>query len=122
MIIFLHIKFLPLANLSKALRTQQTNFCQLLFDFSRTYDSTSQYRMYEILALQNVPAKYIRLLKTFIHGAKGRVPSEEFSVANGLKQRKTLSPSLFDRVLEYVARHFQEEVVSLDQKRGKYRF
>lgn len=72
------------------------------------------------IILSVIPPMYIRLLKIWILGSFGRlqlgtVLSEEFRTENGLKEGHTLSPLLFNLILENIILQVQEQDIELEK-------
>ena len=85
---------------------------QLFIDFKKTYDSVRREVLYKILIEFGIPKKPVRLIKmcpieTYSRVRLGKNLSEMFPIRNGLKQRYTLSPLLFNFALEYAIKKVQ---------------
>ena len=80
--------------------------------------------MYYILIKFGIPRKLVRLIKTCLDGAQiklriGNYLLSSFPIENGLKQGDTISPLLFNFVLEYAIGKEQETGLGLDMN-GTY--
>jgi hypothetical protein len=76
-------------------------------DFKKAYDSVRREALYNIFIEFVIPKKLVRLIKmclteTYSRVWVGKNLSKMFPITNGLKQGDTLSPLLFNFVLEYV--------------------
>ena len=79
---------------------------QLFIDFKKVYDSVRREVLNNILIEFGIPVTPIRLIKMCLTEMYRRVQvgrnlSEKFSIRNGLKQGDSLSPLLFNLLLEY---------------------
>jgi len=84
----------------------------LFIDFKKAYDSVRREVLYKILIEFGIPRKLVRLIKmslieTYSRVRVGKNVSNRFPIRNGLKQRDTLSPMLFNFALEYAIRRVQ---------------
>jgi hypothetical protein len=91
---------------------------QVFIYIKKTYNSVWREVLYNILMEFWVPMKLFRLIKmclnkTYSQVSTGKHLSDSFPTKNGLKQRDTLSPLLFNLVLESAIRKVQENRVEL---------
>lgn len=94
----------------------------LFVDFKKAYDSTNRESIYKILEHFHIPQKLMELIKTTLNKTMvkvkvGNVLSREVQVNTGLRQGDTLSPIIFNLVLEKVIRMMNitpDEGVKLD--------
>jgi hypothetical protein len=87
---------------------------QLFGDFKKAYDSVRTEVLYNIQIEFGIPRKLVGLIKMYLNETCstvgiGKLQSEKFPIQNGLKKGDTLSPLLFNFVLEYVIRWVQEK-------------
>jgi hypothetical protein len=85
---------------------------QLFVDFKKAHDLVGRAVLYNILTEFGIHLKLVRLIKMHLNETYSRVQvgkhlSDRFSIKNGLKQGDTLSPLLFNFVLEYAIRRVQ---------------
>lgn len=81
----------------------------IFVDFSKAYDSIIRKQMWSILEEFGIPHKIISMAKVCVDGSRARVKaegglSEAFEVITGVKQGDSLSPCLFNLVLEKAVR------------------
>jgi sorting nexin-29 len=86
---------------------------QLFIDYKKAYDSVRREVLYKILIEFRIPRKLVRLIQiclneTYTTVRIGKCQSDNFPIHNGLKQGDSLSPLLFNFVLEYAIRRVQE--------------
>jgi hypothetical protein len=85
---------------------------QLFIDFKKAYDSVRREALYNILIELGIPKKLVRLIKmclteTYSRVRVGKNLSEMFTIRNDLKPGDSLSPLLFNFVLDYATRRVQ---------------
>ena len=85
---------------------------QLFIDFKKAYDSVRREVLYNILVGFGIPMKLVRLIKMCLNETCSRVRigknlSDMLPIRNGLKQRDSLSPFLFNFALEYTITRVQ---------------
>lgn len=90
-------------------RELQSSLNLLFVDFKMAFDSIVREKMWWILALYDVPAKLIDIIKQLYCDANLRIVHRgkvgpEFQVNSGVKQGCILSPLLFNIVLDYTMR------------------
>jgi len=90
------------------------NIWQLFIDFKKAYDSVQRKSLYNIVDKDGIPKKLVGLIKMCMENTQYQVRventmSEAFEVETGLKQDDTLSPMLFNLVLEKTIREMQKE-------------
>jgi hypothetical protein len=78
------------------------------------HDSVSREVLYNILIESGIPRKLVGLIKMCLNETYSRVRidknlSGKFTVQNSLKQRDSLSPLLFNFILEYAIRRVQDK-------------
>jgi hypothetical protein len=85
---------------------------QLFVDLKKAYDSVKREASYNILIEFGIPRKLVGLIKmlneTYGRVRIGKSLSDKFTIQNSLKEGDALSPLLFNFVLEYAIRRFQE--------------
>jgi hypothetical protein len=91
----------------------QKNLHIAFIDYSKAFDSVEVCHLLKALKNQNVPEKYVRIIKNIYETSKASLTvgtcGEKFSLERGVKQGDPMSPKLFNAVLESVFRSLKWE-------------
>jgi hypothetical protein len=91
---------------------------ELFVDFMKAYDLVRREVLYNILIGFGITLKPGRLIKMCLNETYSRVQvgkhsSDRFPIKNGLKQGDTLSPLIFNSILEYAIKRVQANLEGL---------
>ncbi|BHF81367.1 hypothetical protein SprV_0702449700 [Sparganum proliferum] len=92
---------------------QPTAVC--FIDFAATFDSVHRESLWRILALDEIPAKIIAMIKVYYRSTTALIPvhnnlSEPFGIRSGVRQGCILSPILFNYAIDWVIGRALHEV------------
>ena len=95
-------------------REMQKELHLLLIDLEKAYDRVPRQEVWRCLREQGVPEKYVRLVKDTYEDARTQVKTSigltgHITVRVGLHQGSSLSPYLFDMILDVMGRGIKEQ-------------
>ena len=95
-------------------REKQKPLHLVFIDLEKAYDSVPRQEVWRCLREKAVPEKYVRMIMDMYEGAHTQVRSclgmtERFPVKVGLHQGSSLSPYIFDVVMDVITRGVVDE-------------
>ena len=95
-------------------REMQKELHMVFIDLEKAYDRVPRQEVWRCLAEQGVPEKYVRLVKDTYEDARTQVNTsigvtDKITVRVGLHQGSSLSPYLFDMLLDVMVRGTKEQ-------------
>ena len=96
-------------------REKEKEMHLVFIDLEKAYDRVPRQEVWRFLREKNVSEKYIRVIKDMYRGATTQVRSvvgttENFEVQVGLHQGSTLSPYIFDLVMDVIVADIKDQV------------
>ena len=96
-------------------REKEKELHLVFIDLEKAYDRVPRQEVWRCLREKNVSEKYIRVIKDMYRGATTQVRSvvgttEKFDVQVGLHQGSTLSPYIFDLVMDVIVADIKDQV------------
>ncbi len=78
-------------------------------DFAFAFDSVDRDSLWQIMAVDGVPPKLLRLIKAYYSSTKMKVrasgsDSMPFEIRSGVRQGCALSPTLFNYIIDWILR------------------
>ena len=95
-------------------REKQTGLHMVFIDLEKAYDRVPRQEVWRSMREKGVPEKYVRMVQDMYEGASTQVMSSagltgKIPVGVGLHQGSSLSPYLFDLIMDVVARNIKEQ-------------
>ena len=95
-------------------REMQKELYLVFIDLEKAYDRVSRQEVWRCLREQGVPEKYVRLVKDTYEDGRTQVKTSigltgNVTVRVGLHQGSSLSPYLFDMILDVMGRGIKEQ-------------